>query len=142
MLITIVEVSPRTWIHKPCVHQGHPHNTEGMSPSPWSTLPPFKSGKPLASRRYRDLHPGHLSARSSRGHVLAHNQHSIGSSQGHPHTKSEGILSPSPQSLVHCVNQGYPSQSRKYRALHPGQLSARYKSGRSLHLINTPIRSA
>src|SRR5882724_3031050 len=32
--------------------------------------------------RYRALHPGQLSAMSSRGHVLAPDQFSIGSSQG------------------------------------------------------------
>src|SRR5882724_7371779 len=65
-------------------------------------------GHPSQSRRYRALHPGQLSARSSRGLVLAPDQLSAVSSQGHP------------------------SQSRRYRALHPGQLSARSSRGHTL----------
>src|SRR5882724_4777185 len=62
--------------------------------------PVSSQGHPSQIRRYRALHPGQLSARSSRGLVLAPDQLSVGSSRGHP------------------------SQIRRYRALHHGQLSA------------------
>src|SRR5882724_4807903 len=67
--------------------------------------PMSSRGHPSQIRRYRALHPGQLSARSSRRCVFAHGQLSAVSSRG------------------------LSSRIRRYRALHPGQLPARSSRG-------------
>jgi len=87
----------------------------GVPPPKHGYMNPVSSrGHPSQIRRYRALHPGQLSARSSRGLVLAPDQLSIGS------------------------NWGHPPQIRRYRAFTlvnslPGQVKVL-----SLHLINSP----
>src|SRR5882724_6738092 len=59
------------------------HASLGVTPKHGYVNPMSSQGHPSQIRRYRALHPGQLSTRSSRGLILAPNQHSIGSSQGH-----------------------------------------------------------
>src|SRR5882724_1000206 len=105
------------------------HISLGVPPPEHGYANPVSSrGHPLQIRRYRALHPGKLSARSSRGLVLVPDQLSVRSSQGHP-SQIRRYRALHHGQLSAVSSWGHPSQSRRYRALHPGQLSTRSSRG-------------
>src|SRR5882724_9487514 len=112
----------------PLLQEDHVNNHVylGVPPPKHGYMNPVSSrGHPSQIRRDRALHPGQLSARSSRGLILAPDQHSVGSSRRCVSTHGQ---------LTAVSSRGHPPQIRRYRALHPGQLSARSSRG----LVLTP----
>src|SRR5882724_5120280 len=117
----------------PLLREDHVNNhfSLGVPPPEHGYVDPVSSrGHPSQIRRYRALHPGQLSARSSRGLVLTPDQLSVGSSRGHPlKIRRYRALH---HGLSTMSSQGHPPQSRRYRALRPGQRSARSSWGHVL----------
>jgi len=133
--------------------QGHPHKSEGIEPFTLVNSPPGQveavalhpinslSGQvrvtPLKIRRYRALHPGQLSARSSWGCSLTPNQLSIRSSWGHPsQSRRYQVLHHGQLSTIQV--RVTPCSSEGIKPFTAGQPSASQVRATSSHLINTP----
>src|SRR5882724_11653561 len=119
-------ISDRGWATpatiSPSLREDHVNNhiSRGSPPEHGYANPMSSRGHSSQIRRYRALQPGQLSARSSRRCVFTPDQLSIGSSRRCVFAHGQ---------LSAVSSWGLSLQIRRYRALQPGQLSARSSRG-------------